>query len=91
MQAAANRLQIYKTLFIYFCLVYKDAVKLKKPLFGMQRRSQIKKPLGGEGSPIYGYVVLDVYPFTNESTRIRSSIFTEEHDPVTVYTDNKTQ
>ena len=57
---------------------YKDAVKLKKPL-------------GGEGPPIYGYVVLDVYPFTNESTRIRSSIFPEEHDPVTVYTDNKTQ
>ena len=57
---------------------YKDAVKLKKPL-------------GGEGPPIYGYVVLDVYPFTNESTRIRSSIFPEEHDPVTVYIDNKTQ
>ena len=57
---------------------YKDAVKLKKPL-------------GGEGPPIYGYVVLDVYPFTNEITRIRSSIFPEEHDPVTVYTDNKTQ
>ena len=57
---------------------YKDAVKLKKPL-------------GGEGPPIYGYVVVDVHPLTNESTRIRSSIFPEEHDPVTVYTDNKTQ
>ena len=57
---------------------YKHAVKLKKPL-------------GGEEPPIYGYVVLDVYPFANENIRIRSSIFPEEHDPVTVYIDNKTQ
>ena len=48
LQAAANRLQIYKTLFIYFCLVYKDAVKLKKPLFGIQRRRHIKKTSRGK-------------------------------------------
>ena len=47
LQAAANRLQIYKTLFIYlFLFGIQKCRQIKKPLFGIQRRRHIKKPLG---------------------------------------------
>ena len=47
LQAAANRLQIYKTLFIYlFLFGIQRCRQIKKPLFGIQRRRQIKKLLG---------------------------------------------
>jgi hypothetical protein len=46
LQAAANRLQIYKTLFIYFCLVYKDAVKLKNLCLAYKDAVKLKKLLG---------------------------------------------
>ena len=55
---------------------YKDAVHLKKPL-------DESKP------PIYGYLVLDMYPFSPEITRVRSSIFPDEKELICVYTENE--
>ena len=52
---------------------YKDAVRLKKPL----DESKL---------PIYGYLVLDLRPFSQEITRVRSSIFPDEKEPVCIYT-----
>ena len=55
---------------------YKDAVRLKKP-FDENKR------------PIYGYLVLDMYPFSPEITRVRSSIFPDEKELVCVYKEDE--
>ena len=60
----------------YIMDAYKDAVRLKKPLNENER-------------PIYGYLVLDMYPFSTEITRVRSSIFPDEKEPVCVYKEAK--
>ena len=51
---------------------YKDAVRLKKPLNETER-------------PIYGYLVLDLFPFSMDITRIRTSIFPDEKEPICIY------
>ena len=60
----------------YIMDAYKDAVRLKKPL-------DETKP------PIYGYLVLDLRPFSPEITRVRSSIFPDEKELISVYTENE--
>lgn len=51
---------------------YRDAVSLKKP---MDEKSHL----------IYGYLIMDLRPFADDITRLRSSIFPDEKEPVTVY------
>ena len=58
----------------YIMDAYKDAVKLKEPY-------DDNMPL------IYGYIILDMYPFSTEITRVRTSIFPNEKQLITVYTE----
>ena len=59
----------------YIMDAHRDAVKLK--------RSRIDK-----NHLIYGYLVMDQRPFANDHTRIRTSIFPDEEEPVCIYKEN---
>ena len=56
----------------YIMDAHRDAVKLKKS------RNE-KHHL------IYGYLIMDQRPFANDHTRIRTSIFPDEEEPVCIY------
>ena len=65
-----------------------DSCNIKYIMEAYRDAVQFKRPRNEKNHQIYGYCIMDMRPFANDHTRIRTSIFPDELEPVCVYKEN---